>query len=479
MARCSLAHAGIDPAPLWRRLKQAPPFRTQEAKIMSIRTIFTSIAALVTAAVISVALGLSIVDSRAEAGCEFTGRNICANEVATGEVHVSWGSLPREAHYRVGWVNMDHFRMWVPEAAPPDEWLNIFNFRDVENEGGRGNGTTIIDLTPGVEYAFIAAPLRDRWGHPSEWGWSDWLYLTMNEELVSCPAGNPGVPANPAAPGATPTQAPWTGTPDPTPTQAPRSEYFLPNSVESSSAVAGAPVGFTVTFGNVQDDMPAGSSVELYLEEPFQVPDSIPAKSIYLTASNPLTAATGNGARRYVTAPIEIDTDFHWWTSGEDDWEIRAYLPSGFTPNEGQTLTLVVEESAGIRNPVSAGVYGVGITVLAGRTYSGGPDIRCGGHDPHFCLTVTGASPTPTSQQVVIEPTPTPVATPTPQPAASASPAGPIDYDTDDDGLIEISNLAQLDAIRLDLRGSGQEDLVAFPNSLRTTRMSVLVVRRL
>ena len=35
-------------------------------------------------------------------------------------------------------------------------------------------------------------------------------------------------------------------------------------------------------------------------------------------------------------------------------------------------------------------------------------------------------------------------------------PTTTVDYDTDDDGLIEISNLAQLDAVRHDLSGSGR-----------------------
>ena len=38
----------------------------------------------------------------------------------------------------------------------------------------------------------------------------------------------------------------------------------------------------------------------------------------------------------------------------------------------------------------------------------------------------------------------------------SATPMDPVDYDADDDGLIEISNLAQLNAVRWDLNGRGQ-----------------------
>ena len=36
-----------------------------------------------------------------------------------------------------------------------------------------------------------------------------------------------------------------------------------------------------------------------------------------------------------------------------------------------------------------------------------------------------------------------------------------VDYDTDDDGLIEIDSLAQLDAIRYDLNGDGTPDTVS------------------
>ncbi len=61
---------------------------------------------------------------------------------------------------------------------------------------------------------------------------------------------------------------------------------------------------------------------------------------------------------------------------------------------------------------------------------------------------------------------PTPTPTPTPRP----TPAGTGDYDADDDGLIEIRNLAQLNAIRGDLDGDGVSQApayaVAFPNAM-------------
>ena len=94
-------------------------------------------------------------------------------------------------------------------------------------------------------------------------------------------------------------------------------------------------------------------------------------------------------------------------------------------------------------------------------------------------------------------PTPTPMPTPTPAPSGTPCPAGPgtvpgapgygtptpvpgatgtpapaarVDYDTDDDGLIEISSLAQLDVMRHDLDGDGvsshDDHAAAFPNAM-------------
>ena len=54
---------------------------------------------------------------------------------------------------------------------------------------------------------------------------------------------------------------------------------------------------------------------------------------------------------------------------------------------------------------------------------------------------------------------------------AELTPIGTVDYDTDDDGLIEVSSLAQLDAVRWDANGDGYSDHggplhAGFPNAL-------------
>ena len=77
--------------------------------------------------------------------------------------------------------------------------------------------------------------------------------------------------------------------------------------------------------------------------------------------------------------------------------------------------------------------------------------------DQSSCPTIL-PTPTPT-------PAPTPQTTPTPRP----TPTGAGDYDADKDGLIEISNLTQLNAIRWDLDGDGSHIpryAAAFPDAM-------------
>ena len=66
-----------------------------------------------------------------------------------------------------------------------------------------------------------------------------------------------------------------------------------------------------------------------------------------------------------------------------------------------------------------------------------------------------GATSTPTPAPTpTTSPTPTPTPTPAPTPTPTPVPVG-TDYDGNNDGLIEVSSLAQLDAIRHDLDGNG------------------------
>ena len=199
------------------------------------------------------------------------------------------------------------------------------------------------------------------------------------------PFGGQGGPTNPFAP-PTPTTVP-TPIPgaSPTPTQVPATPVSptatpvpasapADDSIESSSTTASAGVKLTLTIGNLPEDMLGGSSVELYLEDDFKVPDTIDRGSVYFTVDNPPTDATSNGSRVYATDPIEIDTDGHF-TADKDDYAIQVVLPDfntadrqefdGFNgPTMGQTLTLVFTKSAGIKNPSEEGTHSVGYAVL-------------------------------------------------------------------------------------------------------------------
>ena len=153
-----------------------------------------------------------------------------------------------------------------------------------------------------------------------------------------------------------------TPTPDPTtppPVDPPAEEA---GSLKSTSTSASATVQLTLTITDLRMDMEGGSSVVLYLEDDFQVPDNIDRDTVYFTASNPSTDATWNGGRVYATDPIEIETDDHV-TDDKDDYDIRVLIPDmntgdahdGFNgPEQGQTLTLVFTKAAGIKNPSEA-----------------------------------------------------------------------------------------------------------------------------
>ena len=100
--------------------------------------------------------------------------------------------------------------------------------------------------------------------------------------------------------------------------------------------------------------------------------------------------------------------------------------------------------------------FGVGAwSEWAYLTPAGVVSCPAGGGEPTPPPPATPAAPaaTPTA-------TPAPTQTPTPRPVAGG--AGGRRYDTDGDGLIEVSNLAQLAAIRADLNGDGASPAPAY-----------------
>ena len=184
-------------------------------------------------------------------------------------------------------------------------------------------------------------------------------------------------PTTTTTPGGTasPTAQP-TATPAPTPgaTSCDNWDRDVGDSIESSSTSANATVKLTLTIGNLPENMLGGSSIELYLEDDFKVPDTIDRGSVYFTVDNCRTAATNNGGRVYATDPIDIDTDGHF-TADKDDYAIQVVIPDMNTtdhddfrefnaPEMGQTLKLVFTKDSGIKNASEAGTHSVAYAVL-------------------------------------------------------------------------------------------------------------------
>ena len=145
------------------------------------------------------------------------------------------------------------------------------------------------------------------------------------------------------------------------------------NSTSASGGVELTFITLPLTAADVAKIGVDGGSVELFLEDDFVVPDSISSGSIYFTLTKPMHRFAGGGGRVRATYGVEVnDGDFF---GGDDDWAIQVYLPDLYTasvddaagfqgPRVGQTLTMVVTKSAGIKNPSEEGTHSVGYKFL-------------------------------------------------------------------------------------------------------------------
>ena len=195
-----------------------------------------------------------------------------------------------------------------------------------------------------------------------------------------------------ANPGMEPTPQP---TPQPTPpgtiTPDPSGDM-----ISSSSTSASATVELQLTIDSLPESAKAGSSIELYLEDDFQVPDSIDRDTVYFRVTNNVgadrdAADVNDGGRVYTSDPVEIDDDDHF--GGDDDWSIRVYIPdmndaedSGFNgPMAGDTLVLVFSKAAGIKNPSEETSNSVGYSVLGpDDKENDGPQVQNHGDDDMY-----------------------------------------------------------------------------------------------
>ena len=142
---------------------------------------------------------------------------------------------------------------------------------------------------------------------------------------------------------------------------------------DSSSTSGSSTVELKVILSDLPRGLPTGTSIALYLEDDYQVPDSIASGAVYFVASSPANISTGDGAPVATTGPVTISTDDRF--DGDDDYAIQVVIPDMCTddtgacfgqngPEEGQKLTLVFSKAAGIKNPTEAKTYKVGASVV-------------------------------------------------------------------------------------------------------------------
>ena len=152
--------------------------------------------------------------------------------------------------------------------------------------------------------------------------------------------------------------------------------------IYSDSSSASAAPEFRLAIDSLKRDLPVGSSIVLFLEADYGMPSSIPPGSIYFVATGGDEAEkqptkTGNGARVKATASVRIDTDNYFDKNPNDsDARILVEIPDMCTsstddcqgpngPFETQMLTMVIEDSSGIKNPSEGETnYRVAFSVL-------------------------------------------------------------------------------------------------------------------
>ena len=147
--------------------------------------------------------------------------------------------------------------------------------------------------------------------------------------------------------------------------------------LDSSSSTGSVGVKLTLIIP-LTENLNSGSWVELYLEDDYQEPGDISTADVIFSATGgtPSTAGTpssttGDGGT-FDASAVEIDDGGKIGTE-EDVVVISARIPDmdprddyyGY-PGVGQTLTMVVRTSAGIKNPSEQGMHSTGFAIIGG-----------------------------------------------------------------------------------------------------------------
>lgn len=159
-------------------------------------------------------------------------------------------------------------------------------------------------------------------------------------------------------------ESPWSNTVMAT-TEAEKPPTKEPATLKSSSTSASAGVKLTLDIPALPMNLKDGSSIVLYLEDDYKVPDDIDRGDVYFiaTGAEPEDASLNNGGRVFATYAVEISDDDHF--GGDDDWDIQIFVPdfdtrdvdaaAGFqAPAKYDSLQLVITKAAGIKNPSEA-----------------------------------------------------------------------------------------------------------------------------
>ena len=288
-------------------------------------TMKAMVLALGLAAVLAGVVGLSLAlfsngaQAQGQAGPAAPANVGADNGVVPGQALVWWDAVADAAYYRIGWVNMETFR--AVQAEGEREWLDVFAFRDVVNRGQTAQIEVLYDLAPGVEYAFIAASVEQRFGSAS--GWSDWAYL-ITAAAASCPTNTGTTPEAPGGIGApTPTPAPWatpaaTATPTAWPTPTP--------------TATATPQPTPTSTGNVFDPTPTPTPTAWPTPTPAPTPTAwptptpaptptawpTPTATPAPTPTRPRAANSVGGDRAALVASYEAANGANWNYNG--DW---------------------------------------------------------------------------------------------------------------------------------------------------------------
>ncbi len=145
-------------------------------------------------------------------------------------------------------------------------------------------------------------------------------------------------------------------------------------STSSSSTSGSATVEIKLQIEDLTQDVAVGGSIVLYLEDDYQEPDSISASDVFFV-SEPAKVETGRAARVFATVdPVMATSDY--FTPDKKDISIQIFVPDmcrNATDDKcegdngllaGDTVTVVVTKSAGIKNPSEEGDHSTGFAVL-------------------------------------------------------------------------------------------------------------------